>query len=122
MGHAETKVGALAILEAKHVFAHRCPASARFPDFARVQRRQVEFLTDLVHLFADDAHDLLGSAIAEEKKRIDSGAQLTDVSSADQQLVTSDFGIGRSLAKSGDKELRPMMHGYGFQSRENLRL
>jgi len=47
---------------------------------------------------------------------------LTDVSSADQQLVTSDFGVSRSLAESRDKELRPAVHDYGFQSKENLRL
>src|SRR5208283_5216329 len=122
MSHAQTKIGALAILEAKHVFAHRRPASARLPNFARIQRRQVEFLADLVHLLADDAHDLLGGAVAQEQKRVDAGAQLTDVSSADQQLVASDFGISRSLAKSRNKKLRPAVHDYVFQARENLRL
>src|SRR6202163_3730423 len=107
VSHAETKVGALAILEAKHIVAHRRPASASFPDFARIQRGQVELLSDLVHLLADDAHDLLCSAIAEEQKRIDPGAQLTNVSSANQQFVASDLGISRSLAQSRDKEVRP---------------
>ena len=41
--------------------------------------------------------------------------------SANEELVTSDLGVGRSLAKSSDKELRPAVHGCGFQSRENLR-
>src|SRR5271157_5744687 len=122
MGHAQTKVGALAILEAKHVVAHRRPAPALFPNFTRIQRRQVELLPDLVHFLADDARDLLNSAIAEEQERIDPSAQLTNVSRADQQLVTSNFGISRSLAKSGNKELRPAVHDYGFQSKENLRL
>ena len=87
-----------------------------------MQRGQVELLPDLVHFLADDAHDPLGRAIAEEQEGVDASAQLTDVSSADEQLVTCDFGIGRSLAKSGDEELRPAVHDYGFQSRENLRL
>src|SRR5208282_5786857 len=120
VGHAQTEVGALAILEAKHVFAHHSPAPALLPEIAWMQRGQVELLADLVHLLADDAHDLLGRTIAHEQKRIDPGAQLTDVSSADQQFVACDFGVSRSLAKSRDEELRPAVHGYGFQSKENL--
>jgi hypothetical protein len=33
--------------------------------------------------------------------------------------VTSDLGISRSLAKRRNKKLRPAVHDYGFQSREN---
>ena len=66
MRHAQTKVSALAIFEPKHVVAHGCPTPARFPNFAWIQRRQVELLSDRVHLLADDAHDLLGNAVAEE--------------------------------------------------------
>src|SRR5580658_4179941 len=120
MRHPETEVGALAILEAEHVFAHYSPASALLPEIARIQRGQVKFLADLVHLLADDTHNFLRSAIAHEQKRIDPGAQLTNVSSADQQFVASDLGISRSLAKRRNKELRPAVHGCGFQSAENL--
>ena len=66
MREAQTQIGALAVLEAKHVVAHHRPAAAGLPNLARIQRRQIELLANLVHLFADNAHDLLRRAIAHE--------------------------------------------------------
>ena len=116
VGHAETEIRAFAILEAKHVLAHHAPAPACLPNLSRIQCRQIKFLADLVHFFADDAHDLLGRAIAQEEEGIDSGAELTNVSGADEEFVACDFGVCGSLAESRDEELRPTMHEFGFQS------
>ena len=57
--HAQAQIGALAVFQAKHVVAHHRPASAGLPNLARMQRRQIELLPNLVHLLADDAHDLV---------------------------------------------------------------
>ena len=59
MSHAEAQVGALAVFEPEHVVAHDRPAAAGLPHLTRMQRGQKEFLPDLVHLLADDGHDLV---------------------------------------------------------------
>src|SRR3984957_3614056 len=97
--HAETQVGALAIFKAKHVFAHYRPASALFPQIARIQRRQVELLADLVHFLPDDAHDLLRGAIPQKEERIDTRAKLAYVSGSNQKFMAWDLGINRGLAE-----------------------
>ena len=112
MGHAQAKFGALAVFQAKHVVAHHRPAPALLPKFARVERWEEELLADLVHFLADDPHDFLGRAIAEEQERVNARAQLSDVSRADEELVTGDLGISRGLAKSRNKEFRPAVHGF----------
>jgi hypothetical protein len=36
--------------------------------------------------------------------------------------VAGNFGVGWSLAKRGNKEFRPSVHEYGFQSMKNPKL
>ena len=110
VGHAQAQIGALAVFQAKQIVAHHRPAAAGFPKFARMQRRQVELLPDLVHLLADDAHDLVERPLPKKQIGVNPGSQLADVSRADQKLVAGDFGVRRSLAQRGNKELRPAMH------------
>ena len=104
------EVGALAVLEAEHVVAHHGPAAAGLPQLAGMEGGQEEFLADLVHLFADDVHDLVEGAVAQEEIGVDSGGQLADVSGADQEFVAGDFGVGRGFAQGRDEELGPAMH------------
>ena len=104
MRHAQAQVGAFAVFQAEHVVAHHRPAPTLFPELAGIECGQVEFLADLVHFLADDAHDLVDRAVAQEEERVDAGAQLPDVSGADEQFVAGDLGIGRGLAKSRNKE------------------
>ena len=110
VGHAQAKVGALAILQAKHVGAHGDPAAGFVPDLARQQGREQELLADRVHLLADDRDDLVDRPVAEEEVRVDSRAELAHVSGAQQQLVACHFGVGRGLAQSRNKEFGPAMH------------
>ena len=104
LGHAETQVGPLAVLELEHVVAHHGPAPAGFPDLPGMDGRQIEFLRDLVHLLAHDAHDLQNRALAQRQIGINAGAELAHVTGAQQEFVTGDFGVGRSLTKSGDEK------------------
>src|SRR5882762_7393755 len=99
MGHAQTEVGSLAVLEAKHVVAHEGPASTRLPNFARIQGGEEEFLANFVHLFPDDPHDLVERTLAKEKIGINPSCQLADVAGADEELVAGDLGVGRSFAQ-----------------------
>src|ERR1019366_6308754 len=98
--HAETQIGALAVLQAKHVVAHHRPAPASLPDFARIERGEIKLLTDLVHFLADDPHYLLGAAIAQKQKRVNARAQLPDIAGSDEQFVARYLGICRGLAAS----------------------
>jgi hypothetical protein len=43
--------------------------------------------------------------VPEEEERVNSGGELTDISGADEVLVTGDFGVRRGLTKSRNKEL-----------------
>src|SRR6266852_4061179 len=122
MRHAQTQVSALAVFQAKHVVAHDRPAPTLLPKIARMQRRQIELLPNLVHLLADDPHDLVDGAIPKKEKRVNASAQLTDVSRADQQLVTGNLGISRGLAQSRNKEFRPAVHSQRSQREGNCRL
>ena len=72
--------------------------------FARIQRRKQELLPDLVHLFADDADDLVDRALPEKQVRVKPGAQLTDVSRSEEELMACDFGVCRCFAKCGYKD------------------
>ncbi len=110
MGHAEAQVGALAVLQAEHVVAHQGPAAGLPPQIGGMDGGQEEFLADAVHLFAHDGDDLVDGALAEEEVGIDAGAELADVSGANEELVAGHFGVSRSFAESGDEELRPAMH------------
>ena len=110
VGHAQTEVGAFAILEAEHVVAHHAPTAAGLPDLARIQRREVELLADGVHLLAHDAGDLEDGPLGEEEVGVDSRRQLADVSGAHQELVAGDFGVGRSFTEGGDEQLGPALH------------
>ena len=111
VGKAEAEPCAFAVLEAEHVLADRGPAAALLPDLRRHDAGEEELLADLVHLFADDADDLVDGSLAEEEIGVDSGAELADVSGAEEELVAGDFGVCRSLAECGDKEPGPTVHG-----------
>ena len=84
---------------------------ALLPDLARVERGKKKLLADRVHLFAHDGDDLVDRAIAEEEIAVDAGAELANVTGAEQQLVAGDFGVCRGFTEGGDEELRPAMHG-----------
>ncbi len=77
--HAEAQIGALAIFQAKHVFAHACPAAAFFPGFFGQQGRQVELLPDLVHLFAHDGDHFIQRSMPQEEIAVKAGAELPDI-------------------------------------------
>ncbi len=108
--HAQTQVGALAVFQPEHVVAHHGPASAGLPQFPRMNGRQVEFLPDLVHFFADDVGDLVERPLPHKKIGVNSGSQLADVACPDQEFVAGDFSVRRRFAQSRNKELRPTMH------------
>src|ERR1019366_4436715 len=110
MRHPQAQVGALAVLEAKHIVAHACPAAALLPGFARQNRRQKELLPDLVHLLAHDADNLVQRALAEKEIVVDARSELADVAGADEELVAGHFGVCRGLAKSRNEELGPALH------------
>ncbi len=69
-----------------------------------------EFLADLVHLLAHDGDDLVDRSLAEEEIRVNAGAELADVSGAEEEFMTGDFGVCRSLAECRDKKPGPTMH------------
>jgi hypothetical protein len=106
----EVMTSSLAVFEAKHVVAHDGPAARLLPDLAGLDGRQQELLTDLVHLLADDRDDLVDGAVAEEEERIDPGAELADVTGAQQQPVAGDFGVGGSFTEGWDEECGPALH------------
>ena len=96
----------LAIFQAKHLVADRVPTARFFPNFSRVQRRQVKLLAaDAVHFFAQDLHDLQRDALAQRQVGIDAGAKLADQTGAQQKFVRNDFGVCRIFAKSGNEIL-----------------
>jgi len=64
-----------------------------------------ELLTDAVHLFAHDGGDLVDGAVAEWQVAIDSGAELADVTGAEEELVAGDFGVCGCFAEGRDEEL-----------------
>ncbi len=105
VGHAQTEIGALAVFEAKHVVAHDRPASAGFPYFTRIERRQIKFLPDFVHFLADDVRDLQNRALAKKQIGVNARCELADVSGTQQVFVACDLGVGRGLAQSRDKQL-----------------
>ena len=106
MRHAEAHVAVFAILEAKHFVTDSVPTSRFLPNLRRMQRGQVEFLaTDAVHLFAQNRHNLERHALRHWQVRIDSGAELANQTSAQQEFVRNDFGVCRILAKCRDKVL-----------------
>ncbi len=112
VGHAEAEIRALAILQAEHVVAHGGPAAGFLPDFARVQRWQQEFLSDGVHLLADDRDDLVDGAIAEIEVAVNSSAELADITSAQEQFVACDFGVCGSFTECGNKKFGPAVHAF----------
>ncbi len=116
VGHAQAQIGALAVFEAEHVVAHAGPAAALLPGLARQDAGQEELLGDLVHLFADNADDLVKGALGEEEIVVDARAELADVAGAEQELVTGHFGVRRGLTQSGNEELGPTMHRKDAQS------
>jgi hypothetical protein len=73
------------------------------PQLARQQGRQQELLADRVHFFAHNRHDFVDGSLAEEEVGVDSGAQLANVSGANQKFVTGNFGVCRGFTKSGKK-------------------
>src|ERR1700722_284645 len=79
-----------------------------------MNRRQQELLPDLVHLFTDDAHDLVDRAVSEKEGRIDSRAKLPNIPGPQQEFVACHLGVGGRLAKGGDKKFRPTMHVYPY--------
>ena len=104
--HAETKVCALTVFQAKHVVAHHSPAPRLFPNLARVQSGQVKLLTaDAVHLFAQDLLDFKRDALGQGEQGIDARSQLPDESSAQQKLVRDDLCVGRVFAQCWDEIL-----------------
>ena len=56
---------------------------------------------------------LLTERFAEEEVGINAGAELTDITGAEQELVAGDLGVGGGFAKGGDKKFRPTMHDFG---------
>ncbi len=104
-GHAQAEIGALAVFQAKQVVAHHRPAPAGLPKLARMQRWQVKFLADLVHLLADDGDDLVERPVSQKKIGVNSGSQLANVTRPDQKFVAGDLGVRRSLAQRRNKEV-----------------
>ncbi len=111
VGHGEAEFGAFAVFEAEHVLAHAGPAAAGLPELLRIEGGEQELLTDAVHLFAHDGDDLVDGAVAEEEVAVDSGAELADVTGAEEELVAGDFGVCGGFAEGGDEELGPAVHG-----------
>src|SRR5262249_9017060 len=103
VGEAEAEVGSFAILEAEHVVAYHRPAPARFPQFPRMQRGQIEFLTDLVHLLAHDLSDLQLRAMAKKEERINAGGKLPHVSRAQKKLMTGHLSVSRGFSQGRNK-------------------
>src|SRR5271156_315462 len=110
VGHAQAEPRTLAVLQPKHVLAHARPAPTLLPQFAWMDRRQQKLLPDLVHLLANDSHDLVDRPLTEEQVGVDARAKLADISAPNEELVTGDFGVRRSLTKGRDKEPGPAMH------------
>ena len=102
-GHAQAKVAAAAILEAKHVFTHCRPAATGFPDFTGMQYRQVEFLADFVHFIANNVADFQDRTLAKKKVGVNTCAKLTDVARPHEELMAGHFGISRGLAQCGNE-------------------
>jgi len=114
VGHAQAKLGALAVLEAEHVVAHDGPAAALDPGVLGEDAGEQEFLADFVHFVADDGDDLVEGTLSEEEVVVEAGADLADIAGANEELVAGHFGVRRGLAKGGNEELRPTMHRNGL--------
>src|SRR5690606_29374347 len=111
--HAEAVVAALAVLEAKHVFAHHGPPPRLLPDLARMERRQEELLRpDRLHLLADDRLDLEQRAPRQRKLRVDAGGELTDEAGPQQKLVRDHLRVGRRFLERGNEGFGESHRGF----------
>jgi hypothetical protein len=109
VGHAETELAIVAVLEAEHVVAHDVPASGLLPEFGRVEGGQEHFLgADGVHFLAHDANDLVEGTLREEQIAVDAGDELPDVAGADQEFVGDDFSVGGIFPESRNEKLAPL--------------
>jgi len=107
-GHAEPDIGAFAIRQPEHLFAHRLPASTALPEIRGLYGRQQKLLgSNAVHFFTGDLLDFLTDAKAKREQRVDARHQLTDKARSHQEFVADGFGVGRIVAQCRDEELRP---------------
>ncbi len=113
VGHGEAVLGAFAVLEVEHVFAHAGPAAGLFPELARVEGGEEEFLADFVHLVADYGDDFIDASVPEEEVAVEACAELADVAGTEEELVAGDFGVGGGFAEGRDKESGPAVHRQG---------
>ena len=112
VGHRKDHVAISAILESAHLWADLVVAPRLAPKVGWVHHRHEHLLpVDGVHLFADDLGDPLVDAHAEGEKRVDSSAERTNVSGAQEEAMRWHLRVGRVLALRREEEVADA-HGW----------
>src|SRR6266404_1165194 len=107
MGHGETHVPVVSILEPEHLGADGVPAAAVAPDLGGVQDGHGHLLpADGVHLLADDPVHAVEHALAERQPDVDAGRELPDETGAQHQLVAARLRVRGVLPQGGHERLR----------------
>jgi len=89
---------AVAVLEGKHCWAIVEVSSCFVPELHRLEGGHKDFLcAGSVHFIADDVDNLAEGAKAKWQIGVGSAGEFSHQASAEHQLVTWDFGIGRDL-------------------------
>ena len=101
MGRTQYIRHAFAVTQGEHRFAEAVTASGSDIDIFRDEGRHQKFLgTGLVHLIADDSHDILQDLVAERQHHINTGRALLDISGSDQQIGTDGILVFHILTQS----------------------
>ena len=89
-----------AVLQSKHIRAHRIPATSLLPQFSWLKRGHKNFAgTSGIHFFADDLLNFLKRTHPKRHKGKESRCCLTAKPRTHQKLVRIDFGILRIFAQ-----------------------
>ena len=107
MGGAEAVILVLSVAESQEFLAIMLPSPRLHPDFARLHHGQQNLLSPgSVHLLADDVFDFLHASPCQRHEGVDARRELIDVTGAQHELVTWQFGVDRRFLARKNKGLR----------------
>ena len=106
MGRAQNPFPLGPIFGFEQDIAGRLVASALLPNLGGLKSRHEDFQrTGSIHLFADDLADFLQGFQAHGQESIKASRQLPDQAGSQQQLMRSNFSLGRCFFQGGGKGL-----------------
>ena len=101
MRRAKEEVNFAPVLQTKQVVAVIGPAARYFVRLLWQHGREVHFLcANGIHLFANNAGDILEHSIAKRQPGVPAGGRTTDVSRPNQEAVARYFCIGWIVPQS----------------------